>query len=214
MESQIIANLRLNYTLNELSEKNVSQNPIIQFENWFKEALKSEVKEPNAFVLSTVYNGKPRARVVLLKDFSEDGFVFFTNYNSAKGREISANAVGCMTFFWVDLERQVRIEGEINKISEESSDEYFWSRPISSQISAWVSEQSSVIPDRVFLDERLAFFEEKFKNISPIPRPAHWGGYCIKPTFIEFWQGRPNRLHDRIAYTQENEVWEIERLSS
>jgi pyridoxamine 5'-phosphate oxidase len=213
MDQQILANLRLNYTLNELSEKNVSQNPIIQFETWFQEALSSEVKEPNALVLSTIYNGKPRSRVVLLKEFNNLGFVFFTNYYSAKGKEIFSNPVGNMTFFWVDLERQVRIEGQIEKITAEESDTYFWSRPISSQIGAWVSEQSAVVADRTVLDEKLAFYENKFKDLEVIPRPKHWGGYRLVPDFIEFWQGRPNRLHDRIAYTQEGENWKIERLS-
>jgi pyridoxamine 5'-phosphate oxidase len=213
MDAHLLANLRLNYTLNELSEKNVSQNPFIQFENWFTEALDSQIKEPNALVLSTTFNGKPRSRVVLLKEFSEKGFVFFTNYNSAKGQEISSNSVANMTFFWVDLERQVRIEGKIEKISAEESDAYFWSRPISSQIGAWVSDQSTVIEDRIVLDQKLAFYEDKFKNATVIPRPLHWGGYRLIPDFIEFWQGRANRLHDRIAYTWVNENWKIERLS-
>jgi pyridoxamine 5'-phosphate oxidase len=213
MDQQILANLRLNYTLNELSEKNVSQNPIIQFETWFNEALNSEVKEPNALVLSTIHNGKPRSRVVLLKEFNEKGFVFFTNYHSAKGQEISLNSVGNMTFFWVDLERQIRIEGTIEKITAEESDAYFWSRPQSSQIGAWVSNQSEVINGRSVLEEKLAFYEDKFKSELQIPRPSHWGGYRLKPDFIEFWQGRTNRLHDRIAYTCDQENWKITRLS-
>ncbi len=214
MDAHLVANLRLNYTLNELTEKNVSQNPFLQFEKWFQDALDSQMREPNALVLSTIHNGKPRSRVVLLKEFTSEGFVFFTNYQSAKGQELSQNPAASMTFFWVDLERQVRIEGKIQKISNAESDAYFWSRPISSQIGAWVSEQSAVIPSREFLDEKLAHFEAKFKDVSPIPRPPHWGGYRLVPNFIEFWQGRPNRLHDRLAYTLADNKWTISRLSS
>ena len=214
MDAHLVANLRLNYTLNELTEKNVSENPFLQFEKWFQEALDSQLKEPNALVLATIHNGKPRSRVVLLKEFTDEGFVFFTNYSSSKGQELAQNNFASMTFFWVDLERQVRIEGQVEKISEADSDAYFWSRPISSQIGAWVSEQSATIPNREFLDDKLAYFEAKFQNVSPIPRPPHWGGYRLVPSFVEFWQGRPNRLHDRIAYTLNQENWGISRLSS
>jgi pyridoxamine 5'-phosphate oxidase len=213
MDKTTLANLRNNYTLNELLENNVSTNPIIQFSVWFKDAINAELVEANAMVLSTIKDSKPSARVVLLKGFDEKGFVFFTNYNSHKGLELKGNSAACLTFFWDKLERQVRIEGLIEKVSSEDSDAYFWSRPRESQIGAWVSEQSAVIEGREMLDEKLAFFQQKFENEVIIPRPQHWGGYVLKPQTIEFWQGRPNRLHDRLLYTHENDSWKIERLS-
>lgn len=213
MDKTTLANLRNNYTLNELLENNVSTNPIIQFSVWFKDAINAELVEANAMVLSTIKDSKPSARVVLLKGFDEKGFVFFTNYNSHKGLELEGNSAACLTFFWDKLERQVRIEGLIEKVSSEDSDAYFWSRPRESQIGAWVSEQSTVIEGRGMLDEKLAFFQQKFENEEIIPRPKHWGGYVLKPQTIEFWQGRPNRLHDRLLYTYENDSWKIERLS-
>lgn len=213
MDKSKIANLRNNYMLNELLENNVSQNPINQFTEWFNDALNSEMKEANAMVLSTVSSGKPKARVVLLKGFDENGFVFFTNYNSHKGAELEGNNFAALTFFWDVLERQVRVEGEISKLSVKESEEYFWSRPRESQIGAWVSHQSETILGRETLDEKLEFYNQKFASETVIPKPPHWGGYVLKPESLEFWQGRPNRLHDRILYSLENENWKIERLS-
>ncbi len=213
MDKTTVANLRNNYTLNELSENIVSQNPYIQFAEWFKDALEAKLVEANAMVLSTIKVGRPSARVVLLKGFDENGFVFFTNYNSHKGQELTENNAACLTFFWDILERQVRIEGFIEKVSEKDSNEYYWSRPRESQIGAWVSSQSEVIDGRGILDEKLAFYQQKFENVEVIPRPSHWGGYVLKVDRLEFWQGRPNRLHDRILYTPDGDNWKIERLS-
>ena len=213
MDKTKIASLRNNYLLNELLEKNVFQNPIIQLSEWFNDAVNSEIKEANAMVLSTVSNGKPKARVVLLKGFDELGFVFFTNYNSHKGLEIEENNFAALTFFWDILERQVRVEGQISKLNEAASSEYFWSRPRTSQIGAWVSHQSEIISGREILDEKLAFYNEKFGSDKVIPKPPHWGGYLLKPENVEFWQGRPNRLHDRILYSMTNGNWSIDRLS-
>ncbi|MDP1817742.1 MAG: pyridoxamine 5'-phosphate oxidase [Leadbetterella sp.] len=213
MDKTTLANLRNNYTLNELLENNVSKNPIIQFSVWFKDAINAELVEANAMVLSTIKDSKPSARVVLLKGFDENGFVFFTNYTSHKGQELAGNNAACITFFWDKLERQVRIEGLMEKVTSEDSDAYFWSRPRESQIGAWVSDQSTVIKGREILDEKLAFYQQKFENEVVIPRPQHWGGYVLKPQTMEFWQGRPNRLHDRLLYTLENDSWKIERLS-
>lgn len=213
MDKTTLANLRNNYTLNQLLENNVSTNPIIQFSEWFKDALSAELVEANAMVLSTIKDAKPSARVVLLKGFDQQGFVFFTNYTSHKGQELAVNNAACITFFWDKLERQVRIEGMMEKVSSEDSDVYFWSRPRESQIGAWVSEQSTVIDGREILDEKLAFYQSKFENEEIIPRPQHWGGYLLKPQSIEFWQGRPNRLHDRLIYILQNNNWKIDRLS-
>ena len=213
MDKSHVANLRKSYILNELLEKNVADNPIIQFTEWFKDALSSGIKEPNAMILSTLKEGKPSARVVLLKGFDELGFSFFTNYHSHKGKDINQNPFAALTFFWDVLERQVRIEGKITKLSSEESDSYFWSRPRESQIGAWVSEQSSEISGREILDQRLDFYNEKFNDLEIIPRPAHWGGYLLVPATIEFWQGRESRLHDRILYSFLDGNWKISRLS-
>lgn len=208
-----ISKLRQNYTKLELTEALASTDPMEQFSEWFDNALKSGILEPNAMIVSTVSGGKPKSRVILLKGFDERGFVFFTNYSSHKGQELEENTEGNMTFFWDKLERQVRIEGKLEKISQEESSEYFWSRPRESQIGAWVSNQSEVIAGREVLDEKLAFYQEKFKNEAIVPKPEHWGGYLLRPETIEFWQGRPNRLHDRLLYTLEGSVWKRERLS-
>lgn len=207
-----VASLRQNYTRNELIEENVLKNPFSQFDKWFKEAIDAEILEPNAMCVSTVSNGKPSSRIVLLKGFDENGFVFFTNYQSHKGIEIEQNKAVAINFFWAELERQVRIEGEIEKVSEAESVEYFHSRPVGSQIGAWVSEQSKVIPNRQVLEEKQVELENKFKD-SIIPKPPHWGGYRVKPNSIEFWQGRPSRLHDRLLFTKVGDDWKIERLS-
>lgn len=213
MDNSLVSSLRKSYELNELLEENVSQNPIEQFRTWFKDAFDGDVKEPNAMVLSTIKLGKPSARVVLLKGFDAEGFTFFTNYESHKGKQLGDSPFAALTFFWDGLERQVRIEGEVKKVSEGDSDAYFWSRPISSQIGAWVSKQSEEVSGRDVLEKSQAFFEEKFKDVSPIPRPPHWGGYILKPSLIEFWQGRPSRLHDRILYSLEENTWKITRLN-
>jgi pyridoxamine 5'-phosphate oxidase len=208
-----LASLRLSYSQNELLEKNVLSNPFKQFAQWFDETLNAQVVEPNAMHVSTISNRKPHGRIVLLKGFDENGFVFFTNYESNKGKEIEANSFASLTFFWGDLERQVRIEGTIEKVSSEESDEYFHSRPRGSQIGAWVSNQSKVIDGRKVLEDRLLELERQFENTEIIPRPPHWGGYRVIPDRIEFWQGRLNRLHDRILYAKVNNDWKIERLS-
>jgi pyridoxamine 5'-phosphate oxidase len=211
-EKTNIASLRLNYLRHELLEQDVLDNPIKQFEKWFQEALQAKILEPNAMTLSTISDNRPASRIVLLKGVDEAGFMFYTNYKSHKGCQIEENGFAALTFFWGDLERQVRIEGQIEKVSTQESDEYFAERPRGSQIGAWVSEQSKVI-SREELNERMVYFEEKFRNTLNIPRPEHWGGYRLIPDKIEFWQGRPSRLHDRILYTQSDESWKIERLS-
>lgn len=213
MNKTTVASLRQSYTQNELLEENVLENPFKQFDKWFEEALNAQVIEPNAMHLSTISAGKPHGRIVLLKGFDEAGFCFYTNYLSNKGQEIAETAFASLTFFWGDLERQVRIEGSIEQVSGEESDEYFHSRPRGSQIGAWVSNQSTVIDGRKVLEERLEKLENDFKDSEIIPRPAHWGGYRVVPDRIEFWQGRPNRLHDRILFTKLGDDWKIERLS-
>lgn len=208
-----ISALRENYTKGSLDVKDVSSSPLEQFQCWFDEAIASQLLEPNAMLLSTVStDGKPSSRIVLLKGL-DNGFKFYTNYLSRKGTELIENPNGCITFFWGELERQVRIEGIIEKVSAEDSDTYFQSRPRGSQVGAWVSNQSMVIENREILEAREKHLIEKFGD-TPIPRPPHWGGYRLVPSYIEFWQGRPSRLHDRISYTlQEGENWNIERLS-
>jgi pyridoxamine 5'-phosphate oxidase len=213
MNKSNLAALRQSYFQNELLEENVLENPIKQFDKWFKEALDVQILEPNAMTISTVSDGKPHARIVLLKGYDENGFTFYTNYNSNKGKEVTETPFVSLTFFWGDLERQVRIEGSIEKVSEVESDDYYHSRPRGSQIGAWVSNQSSVIAGRAVIEQRLVELENEFKGEEIIPRPTHWGGYCVNPERIEFWQGRPNRLHDRILFTKFGDDWKIERLS-
>jgi pyridoxamine 5'-phosphate oxidase len=208
-----ISDIRKEYMRESLSEGDVELNPLLQFGRWWKEALGAEIEEVNAMTLATASaDGKPSARIVLLKGYDESGFVFFSNYNSRKGREMAGNDLVTLLFFWKELERQVRIEGRVEQVSAEESDAYFHSRPEGSRIGAWASPQSQVIPDRYFLEDKVRAMQEQFREVF-IPRPAHWGGYRVKPELIEFWQGRPSRLHDRIQYTWEDMGWRIERLA-
>lgn len=208
-----IADLRKEYTQAELDISNVSSSPFLQFESWFNEALKSELLEPNAMVLSTAdATGKPLQRTVLLKAFDEKGFVFYTNYESRKAKQIAENNQVCLLFPWYGLERQVIITGKTEKVSKIESLQYFVTRPHGSQLGAWVSHQSSVITSRSILEIKLNEIKQKFKD-GKIPLPDFWGGYRVIPDSIEFWQGRSSRLHDRICYQLENEAWNISRLS-
>lgn len=209
-----VAGLRKDYTLESLSELEVELNPFIQFKKWFNQALAAQLPEPNAMTIATATpDGKPSARMVLLKDFDERGFTCFTNYNSHKGQELAENPQAALVFWWAELERQVRISGYVEKVSETESDQYFHSRPANSRLGAWVSNQSEVIESREVLERRLQEFQNKYEN-QEILRPPHWGGLRVIPTEIEFWQGRSSRLHDRLLYSRlDNGTWKIERLS-
>lgn len=208
-----LADIRTDYTKATLSPEEAAENPIDQFRLWFEEAQKAKAQEVNAMNLSTVSaDGRPSSRIVLLKDISEEGFVFFTNYNSRKAQQIASNPYVALTFFWPELERQVRIEGRVHKVNAEMSDEYFSSRPRASQLGAWASPQSQEIPGREVLESREKELEDKFAG-QPIQRPPHWGGYELIPDQLEFWQGRPSRLHDRLLYRKEQKDWARKRLA-
>lgn len=209
-----IADIRKDYKLQTLDEQDVAQEPIDQFTKWWAEAMASNITEVNAMALATASpDGKPDARIVLLKGYDEKGFVFFTNYESRKGIELALNPYAALVFFWKELERQVRIEGKVEKVSAAESDIYFNSRPIGSRVGAWASPQSNIIESRYIIEAELDILQEKFSD-GEIPRPAFWGGFRVIPTSIEFWQGRSSRLHDRLRYSKdENADWILERLA-
>ena len=209
-----IADLRIDYTQQSLLETDVNPDPFIQFQTWFDAAVTAKLPEPNAMTIATATaTGIPSARVVLLKAVDPRGFVFFTNYNSHKAQELAANPQAALVFLWTEMERQVRIQGTVEKIDPSESDEYYYSRPAGSRLGAWASKQSQVIPDRSVLENRLASLKAQHPN-GDIPRPEHWGGFRVIPTVIEFWQGRSSRLHDRLRYQlSETNGWTIDRLS-
>lgn len=202
------------YEKSQLIESEIKQNPIEQFRDWFLDANENPmISEANAMAVSTVEeDGCPRTRMVLLKAYTHEGFIFYTNYSSRKGKAIESNHKACLHFFWPNLERQIIIKADLEKVAENLSDGYFHSRPKGSQLGAVVSPQSQVIPNREFLEDKLRELEKEYEN-TEVPRPAHWGGYLARPYEIEFWQGRPNRLHDRIIYQLEDLDWKISRLA-
>ncbi len=214
-ESKRIAELREEYQKHSLEIDQVADDPVRQFERWFHEALDHNIPEPNVMTLATsTIDGKPSARIVLLKGIEKDSFLFYSNYNSRKGKELALNPYAALVFCWIELERQVRIEGKVKKLPEEVSENYFQSRPRGSQIGAWASPQSRVITDRSMLEDKVSELEKEFANVEKLPLPQFWGGYKLIPSAVEFWQGRTNRLHDRLKYTRSNgKKWKIERLA-
>lgn len=211
--SKNIADIRKDYKLQSLLESDISKNPFTQFDNWWNQAVESDIEEVNAMTLATsTASGSPSARIVLLKGFDNKGFKFFTNYQSHKASEMEQNPKVALVFFWKELERQVRIEGRVEKVSPVESDEYFQSRPFKSKIGAWASPQSKPVDNRLWIEGSFETYSNKFTE-ELVPRPPHWGGYIVKPSLFEFWQGRRSRLHDRIQYTKEESGWKIERLA-
>lgn len=210
--STSIADLRINYSRQQLLETDVDPDPIQQFRHWLDQAIAAQLLEPNAMTLATATKaGVPSARIVLLKGL-DAGFVFYTNYDSRKGQELAANPQVALVFLWHELERQVRVEGHVEQIADSETEAYFQSRPIASQLGAWASDQSRVIPNREVLEQSYQALATKYQN-QPVPRPPHWGGYRVMPHQIEFWQGRRSRLHDRLRYRLVDQNWEIERLA-
>ena len=208
-----ISSIRKDYQLRSLCESDVHASPVLQFSQWWDEAMASEIDEVNAMTLSTITAaGRPSARIVLLKGFDEKGFVFYTNYESNKGQQLNAYPYASLVFFWKELERQVRVEGRCERVSSAESDEYFYSRPLGSKLGAWASPQSKIIEGREILDKNAAALLEQYAS-GEVPRPLHWGGYRVVADTVEFWQGRNNRLHDRIKYSHLDGAWTIERLA-
>lgn len=210
-----LEHLRQEYRLGELSEDHCDSNPIVQFQRWLKQAQVADLKEPNAMTLATATReGRPSARIVLLKEVSENGFVFYTSYESRKGRELAQNPHAALTFYWGELERQVRAEGTVGRTSKEQSEAYFRIRPRQSQLGALASNQSGILESRNALEARMMELQARYAENDDIPKPESWGGYCLSPQMIEFWHGRRSRLHDRIRYSRRDEHnWKVERLS-
>jgi pyridoxamine 5'-phosphate oxidase len=205
--------IRRDFAGKPLDENSVDKNPIEQFQIWFEEAVNAQLLDPYAMSITTInMDGQPSTRIVYMRGIKEGGFIFYTNYHSKKGQSLKNNKFVSLNFFWGELERQIRIEGKVSKVSKDESDTYFAQRPRESQIGAWASNQSEKIKDRAELEKRVTYYSKKFKGID-VPRPPHWGGYLVSPTKIEFWQGRPNRLHDRIVFTKSGSDWVKSRLS-
>ena len=211
--NETLENLRISYRHHTLDIKDCLENSKLQFDRWFQEAVKGECDEPNAFVLSTIYQQKPRGRVVLLKGIHNEQFTFYTNYKSAKGQEIENNSHVAMTFLWLPLQRQVRIEGVISKVDPSLSDDYFQKRPRDSQLGAIASPQSQKVGSRLELEALFQEADKKYAPLQTLTRPPHWGGYSINPDYFEFWQGRESRMHDRVIYEKMNEQWVLSRLA-